>query len=102
MSEAPQYAQEMKLSGAKRQKDSMTQEQLEQMRGCVSDPKIDAKTVKVTCHDGDILEGFVEFISDEERDIIFQLQSSNNPARYTHGTCYQVRWDDIVDFQVLG
>jgi len=38
----------------------MTQEQLDKMRRCVTDPKIDAKTVKVTCYDGDVLEGFIE------------------------------------------
>jgi hypothetical protein len=89
LSEALQYAQEKKLSGARRQRDSMTQEQLEQMRGCVTHPKIEAKTVKVTCNDGDILEGFVEFICDEERDVVFQLQSSSNPARYKRGTTTQ-------------
>jgi hypothetical protein len=78
----------------------MTKEHLEQMRGCVTDPKIDAKTVKVTCNDGDILEGFIEFICDEERDVVFLLQSSSNPAKYKRGTTYAVRWDDIVGFQV--
>jgi hypothetical protein len=33
----------------------MTQEQLEKMKGCVTHPKLDAKTVKVTCYDGDVL-----------------------------------------------
>ncbi len=66
----------------------MTPEQLEQMRGYVTDPKIDAKTAKVTCNDGDILEGFIEFVCDEERDVVFQLQSSSNPAKYKRGTNY--------------
>jgi hypothetical protein len=79
----------------------MTQEQLEQMRGCVTNPKTDAKTVKVICNNGDILEGFIDFICDEERDIVFQLQSSSDPGRYKRGTTYAVRWDDIVNFQVL-
>ena len=79
----------------------MTQEQLEQMRGCVTHPKIDAKTVKITCNDGHVLEGFVEFVSDEERDVIIQLLSSNNPTKYKRGTTYLVHWDDIVDFQEL-
>ncbi len=60
-----------------------------------------AKTVKVTCTDGDILDGFVEFICDEERDVVFLLQSSSNPAKYKRGSNYAVRCDDIVDFQVL-
>jgi hypothetical protein len=79
----------------------MTQEQLDKMRKCVSHPKIDAKTVKVTCNDGDVLEGFIEFVSDDERDLILQLLSSNNPTKYKRGTAYLVRWDDIVDFQEL-
>jgi hypothetical protein len=79
----------------------MTQEQLKQMRGCVTRPSIDAKAVVVTCNDGDILEGFIEFISDEERDVVFQLRSSNNPTKYKRGTTYSVRWDDIEDFQIL-
>jgi hypothetical protein len=66
----------------------MTKEHLEQMRGCVTEPKIDAKTVTVTCSDGDILEGFIEFICDEERDVVFLLQSSSNPAKYKRGTTY--------------
>jgi hypothetical protein len=79
----------------------MTQEQLDEMRQCVTDPKVDAKAVKITCNDGDVLEGFVEFVSDEERDVILQLLSSNNPTKYKRGTAYLVYWDDIVDFQEL-
>jgi hypothetical protein len=79
----------------------MTQEQLEKMKGCVTHPKLDAKTVKVTCYDGDVLEGFIEFVSDEERDVILQLLSSSNPTKYKRGTSYMVRWDDIADFQEL-
>lgn len=91
----------MELSRVSRQRGGMTLEQLEKMRGFVTDPKVDAKTVKVTCTDGDILEGFVEFICDEERDVVFLLQSSSNPAKYKRGTNYAVRWDDIVDFQIV-
>jgi hypothetical protein len=80
---------------------SMTQEQVERMKGCVTHPEIDAKTVKGTCHDGDVLEGFVEFVSDEERDVILQLLSSSNPTKYKGRTSYMVRWDDIADFQEL-
>jgi hypothetical protein len=77
----------------------MTPEQLEQMRGCVTGPEMDSKTVRVTCNDGDVLVGCIEFICDEERDVIFQLCSSNNPTKYQIGTSYAVRWDDIVDFR---
>ncbi len=64
----------------------MMQEQLEKMKGFVTHPKIDAKTVKVTCYDGDVLGGFIEFVSDEERDVTIQLLSSSNPTKYKRGT----------------
>ena len=80
----------------------MTQEQLGKMRRCSSNPKVDAKTAKLTCIDGDVLEGFIEYVDDEYRDVVLQLQSSSNPEKYKRGTSYAVRWDDIVDFQVLG
>lgn len=48
-----------------------------------------------------LLEGFIEFVSNEERDVILQLLSSNNPTKYKRGTTYLVHWDDIVDFQEL-
>ena len=79
----------------------MTQEQVEKMKRCVTSPKVDAKTVKVACHDGDVLEGFIELVSDEERDVILELLSSSNPTKYKRGTCYMLRWDDIADFQEL-
>ena len=79
----------------------MTQDQLEKMRGSVTRPKVEAKTVRVTCNDGDILEGFVEAVSDEERDVIVLVHSSNNPAKLQSGTHYSVKWDDIIDVQVL-
>ncbi len=63
--------------------------------------KIEAKTVKVTCRDGDVLEGFIDFISEEERDLIFQLLSNSNPTKYKRGIAYLIRWDDIVGFQEL-
>jgi hypothetical protein len=45
---------------------NVTREELEQMRSFVTHPKTDAKVVKVICSDGDILEGSIEFISDED------------------------------------
>ena len=80
---------------------SRTQEQLEKMKGCVTHPKVDAKSVKLTCYDGDVLEGFIEFVSDKERDVILLLLSSSNPTKYKTGNSYMVRWDDIADFQEL-
>jgi hypothetical protein len=86
-----------------RQRGGMTLEELDEMRGCcrVTHPKIAAKAVKVTCDDGDILEGFIELISDEDRDVVFLLQSSSNPAKYKLETSYRLHWEDIAEFQVL-
>ena len=77
----------------------MTEDQLEKMRECARRLKKDAKTVRVVCNDGDILQGLALFVSDAERDVIFELQSSNNPAKYQSGTHYLIKWHDIKDFQ---
>jgi hypothetical protein len=71
------------------------------MRMCARRLKGDAKTVRVACKDGDVLQGFALFVSDAERDVIFELHSSNNLAKYQSGTHYLIRWDDIADFQEL-
>jgi hypothetical protein len=59
----------------------------------------DEKTVRLTYKDGDVLEGFALFVS--ERDVIFDLRSSNNPKKYKRGTVYLVPWSDIADFDQL-
>jgi hypothetical protein len=79
----------------------MTEDQLGKMRECARRLEKDAKTVRVTCNDGDVLQGFALFVSDAERDVIFQLHSSNNPGKYQSGTHYLINWDDISDFQEL-
>ena len=80
---------------------AVTEDQLEKMRECARRPKSDAKTLRVTCRDGDILQGIAVFVSDAERDVIFELESSNNPTKYQTGTHYLVKWDDIADFQEI-
>jgi hypothetical protein len=79
----------------------MTGDQLGKIRECARRLEKDAKTVRVTCNDGDVLQGFALFVSDAERDVIFQLHSSNNPRKYQSGTHYLINWDDISDFQEL-
>jgi hypothetical protein len=79
----------------------VTRDQLDQMRGCVTHPKVDATTVKITCDDGDVFEGFIELIDDDERDVVCQILTSNKPEKYKAGTSYLVRLDDIVDFRRL-
>jgi hypothetical protein len=77
----------------------MTEDQLEKMRECARRLPGDENTVTVTCKDGDVLEGFAMFVSDAERDVIFDLRSSNNPAKYQRGKVYLIEWDHITDFQ---
>jgi hypothetical protein len=80
---------------------SMTEDQLEKMRECARPLEREARTVRVACKDGDVLHGIALFVSDAERDVIFRLHSSNNPAKYQAGTVYLINWDDITDFQEL-
>ncbi len=79
----------------------MTDDQLEQMRECARRLPGDEKAARVTCSDGDVLQGFAMFVSDAERDVIFDLHSSNNPAKYKSGQVYLIAWDDITDFQQI-
>ena len=79
----------------------MTEDHLEKMRECARRLESDAKTVRVVCKDGDVLQGIAVFVSDAERDVNFRLDSSNNPAKYQSGTHYLITWDDITDFQEL-
>lgn len=81
--------------------DTATQEQLVKMRSCETRPKADAKPVKLTCLNGDVWEGFVEFVDDEHQDEVFQPRTVPNPEKYDARNCYVIRWDEIVDFQQL-
>ncbi|MGB2641926.1 MAG: hypothetical protein WBG02_02300 [Candidatus Acidiferrum sp.] len=79
----------------------MTKDQLKKMRGCARRLQGDAKSVKVVCKDGDVLQGIAVFVSDAERDVIFRIDSSSNPVKYQSGTHYLIELDDITDFQEL-
>ncbi|MGC1086826.1 MAG: hypothetical protein WA894_00200 [Candidatus Acidiferrum sp.] len=79
----------------------MTKDQLKKMRGCARRLQGDAKSVKVVCKDGDVLQGIAVFVSDAERDVIFRIDSSSNPVKYQSGTQYLIELDDITDFQEL-
>jgi hypothetical protein len=79
----------------------MTEDQLEKLREYARRVRGDAKILRVTCKDGDVLRGSVLFVSDAERDVIFELHSSNNVAKYQNGTHYLIKWDEITDFQEL-
>jgi hypothetical protein len=92
---------ELKLFALVGRQLGMTEEQLAKIRDCARALSGDQKTVRITCKDGDVLEGFALFVSDAERDVIFDLRSSNNPEKYEQGTVYSVQWDDIEDFELL-
>jgi hypothetical protein len=79
----------------------MTEDHLKKIRECARRPKGDEKLVSVVCNDGELLQGFALFVSDAERDVIFEVHSSNNPAKYKNGNCYLLKWDDITDFKDL-
>lgn len=75
----------------------MTDQQLEKLREYARLPKDKAKRLSIACNDGVILQGLALVVSDEDRDVIFELHSSNNPAKYKDGTFYLIKWDDIAD-----
>jgi hypothetical protein len=79
----------------------VTQEQLEKIRSCETRARVDAKLVKLTCVNGDVWEGFVEFVDDEHQDVIFQACAGPNPEKCDTRSSYAIRWDEIVDFQQL-
>ncbi len=49
--------------------------------------------------DGVALEGFVEHVDEECRDVAFQVLVSANPEKYKKGGCYAIRCEDTLDFQ---
>ena len=71
------------------------------MRRYETRAKVDARPVKLICVNGDVWEGFVEFVDDEHQDVVFQPSSSPNSQTYDNRNCYVIRWDEIVDFQEL-
>ena len=79
----------------------MNEDQLDKMRQCAIRPYSDNKTLKLACKDGDVLQGIAVFVSDEDREVIIRVDSSNNPAKYRSGMHYLIKWDDITDFQEL-
>jgi hypothetical protein len=60
----------------------MTWEQLDKMRSCETRPNIDAKPVKLTCVNGDVWEGFVEFVDDEHSQEIENQRLIRNIHHY--------------------
>ena len=60
------------------------------------------QNVQFHCKDGEIVVGFVHFVSDEERDVVYDLISSNRMNRYQSGAncAYSIPFEEI-DFVTL-
>jgi len=43
------------------------------------------------------LQGFAPFVGDTELDVIFELHSRNNLAKYQSGTHYLIKWGDTTE-----
>ena len=63
--------------------------------------RIDGK-VQLHCKDGEIVVGTLHFVSEEERDVIYDLISSNRMALYQSlgNSAYRLTFDEI-DFVTL-
>ena len=63
--------------------------------------KIDG-TVQLHCKDGEIVVGILHFVSEEERDVVYDLISSNRMARYQSfgDSAYRLTFEEI-DFVTL-
>lgn len=58
----------------------------------------DGKEVEIRCKDGELMAVRVLLVSESERDVIYDLISSNRPERYCSGAAYSVSFDDIEAF----
>lgn len=59
--------------------------------------RIDGK-VQLHCKDGEIVVGTLHFVSEEERDVVYDLISSNRMERYqSHGdSAYRLTFEEIA------
>jgi hypothetical protein len=55
------------------------------------------KNVQLHCRDGEIVVGTVHFVSEEKRDVIYDLISSNRNSRYQAfgDSAYRLTFDEI-------
>ena len=55
------------------------------------------RTVQFHCKDGEIFVGTVQFVSDEEQDVIYDVITSNRMARYQQfgESVWRVLFDEI-------
>ena len=58
--------------------------------------KID-QSIQLHCKDGEVIVGKVHFVSEDERDVIYDLISSNRPTQYqSFGSCaFRLAFDEI-------
>ena len=62
------------------------------------------KRVEIRCADGEAMEVDVVFVSESERDVIYDLISTNKGDRYsgrTGGEAYSTRFDEIESVRAL-
>jgi hypothetical protein len=54
-------------------------------------------TATLHCKDGEVIVGRIHFVSDEDRDVIYDLVSSNRMDRYSspEGSAYCLTFDEI-------
>jgi hypothetical protein len=55
------------------------------------------ESVQFHCRDGEVIVGKVHFVSEDERDVIYDLISSNRPTRYrSFDNCaFRLAFDEI-------
>jgi hypothetical protein len=60
------------------------------------------RVVQFRCKDGEVIVGTVHFVSEEERDVIYDLISSNRMSRYESfgNSAYRLTFEEI-DFVTL-
>jgi len=62
------------------------------------------KRVEIRCADGEVMEVAVVFVSESERDVIYDLISTNRGDRYsgrTGGEAYSTPFDDIESVRAV-
>ena len=61
----------------------MTAQDLELLIRCTVDPKVNAKPVRISTTEGEILIAFVLHVCEEEQDVTYEVIRTNQPERYS-------------------
>ena len=62
--------------------DMLTNQDMELLKRRQTNPKVDAKPVRITTTDGEILVAFITFVDDHHKDVIYDVVRTNQPERY--------------------